>query len=50
MTHDQFVAVLQALTPGAKWALIELDLTWHDGVQTEPTQQEIDDKFAELYP
>ena len=40
MTHDELVAVLHSLTPGAKWAITGLTVTWDDGEQTEPTQQE----------
>ena len=50
MTHDEMVEVLHSLKPGAEWALSGTVLRWDDEVQTEPTQQEIDDEFAVLYP
>lgn len=39
---------LDALRPKAKWALTSDGLDWQDETQTEPTQEEIDAKVAEL--
>lgn len=39
---------LQSLCPGAEWSLIGDDLVWLDNVQTQPTQEEIDDEIARL--
>ena len=39
---------LQSLRPGAEWSLIGDDLIWLDGVQTQPTQEEIDDEITRL--
>ena len=39
---------LQSLKPKAEWVLHGDVLTWMDGVQTEPTQSEIDTEIARL--
>ena len=39
---------LVSLKPGAIWALTGDVLTWMDGVQTEPTQSEIDTEVIRL--
>ena len=39
---------LVSLKPGAEWTLNVDELTWHDAVQTEPTQSEIDTEIARL--
>ena len=39
---------LQSLKPGAEWVLHGDVLTWHDAVQTEPTQAEIDAEVIRL--
>ena len=39
---------LQSLKPNAEWVLRGDELTWMDGVQTEPTQSEIDAEVARL--
>ena len=39
---------LVSLKPGAIWALTGDVLTWMDGVQTEPTQSEIDAEVIRL--
>ena len=39
---------LISLKPGAEWTLNVDELTWHDAVQTEPTQAEIDAEVIRL--
>ena len=39
---------LQSLRPGAEWVLRENELEWLDSIQTEPTEEEIQAKIAEL--
>ena len=39
---------LQSLKPNAEWVLRGDELEWHDLVQTEPTQSEIDAELAKL--
>ena len=39
---------LQSLKPNAEWVLRGDELTWMDGVQTEPTQSEIDAEVIRL--
>ena len=39
---------LQSLKPGAEWVLRGDTLEWLDGVQTEPTQAEIDAEVIRL--
>ena len=39
---------LQSLKPNAEWVLHGDVLTWMDGVQTEPTQSEIDAEIVRL--
>jgi hypothetical protein len=39
---------LQSLKPNAEWVLNGDVLTWLDGVQTEPTQSEIDAEIIRL--
>lgn len=39
---------LQSLRPGAEWVLRENHLEWLDSIQTEPTEEEIQAKIAEL--
>ena len=39
---------LQSLKPKAEWVLRGDELEWHDLVQTEPTQAEIDTEIARL--
>ena len=39
---------LQSLKPKAEWVLRGDELEWHDLVQTEPTQAEIDDEVIRL--
>ena len=39
---------LQSLKPKAEWVLRGGVLTWHDAVQTEPTQAEIDAEITRL--
>ena len=39
---------LQSLKPKAEWVLRGDVLTWHDAVQTEPTQAEIDAEVIRL--
>ena len=39
---------LHSLKPGAEWVLRDDDLEWHDAVQTEPTQSEIDAEVIRL--
>ena len=36
------------MKPGAQWVLNDGVLDWHDGVQTEPTQAEIDAEVIRL--
>lgn len=43
-THNDIVAALRVLRPGAAWSLTGDDLTglaWHDGTQSRPTDVEI---------
>jgi len=42
------IDALQSLKPKAEWSLIGDTLTWHDAVQTEPTQAEIDAEVTRL--
>jgi len=42
------IDALQSLKPKAEWSLIGDTLTWHDDVQTEPTQSEIDAEVIRL--
>jgi len=39
---------LLSLRPGAEWVILEDTIDWHDLVQTEPTQAEIDDEVIRL--
>ena len=39
---------LLSLRPGAEWVLRGDDLEWLDSIQTEPTEEEIQAKIAEL--
>jgi len=39
---------LQSLRLGAEWVLRENELEWLDSIQTEPTEEEIQAKIAEL--
>ena len=39
---------LQSLRPGAEWVLRGNELKWLDSIQTEPTEEEIQAKIAEL--
>ena len=39
---------LQSLKPKAEWTLRGSELEWHDSVQTEPTQSEIDAEVTRL--
>ena len=39
---------LQSLKPKAEWTLRGSELEWHDSVQTEPTQSEIDAEVIRL--
>ena len=39
---------ISSLKPKAEWTLIGDTLTWHDAVQTEPTQAEIDAEVTRL--
>ena len=39
---------LKSLKPGAQWVMSGSVLDWHDGVQTEPTQAEIDAEVIRL--
>ena len=40
--------VLNAMYPSAKWVLRGNELEWLDSIQTEPTEEEIQVKIAEL--
>ena len=42
------VEALQSLKPKAEWVLRGDELEWHDAVQTEPTQSEIDAEVIRL--
>lgn len=42
------VNALQSLRPGAEWVLRGDDLEWLDSIQTEPTEEQIQAKIAEL--
>ena len=42
------IDALQSLRPSAEWVLRGDELEWHDIVQTEPTQAEIDDEVIRL--
>ena len=42
------VEALQSLKPNAEWVLRGDVLEWHDAVQTEPTQAEIDAEVIRL--
>jgi hypothetical protein len=42
------VNALQSLRPGAEWVLRGNELEWLDSIQTEPTEEEIQAKIAEL--
>ena len=42
------IEALQSLKPNAEWMLTDNVLTWMDGVQTEPTQSEIDAEVIRL--
>ena len=42
------IEALQSLKPKAEWVLRGDVLTWHDAVQTEPTQSEIDAEIVRL--
>ena len=42
------IEALQSLKPKAKWVLRGDTLEWHDSVQTEPTQSEIDAEVTRL--
>ena len=42
------IEALQSLKPNAEWMLTDNVLTWMDGVQTEPTQAEIDAEVIRL--
>ena len=42
------IEALQSLKPKAEWVLRGDVLTWHDAVQTEPTQAEIDAEITRL--
>ena len=42
------IVALQELRPNAEWTMTDDVITWLDTNQTQPTQQEIDDKVAEL--
>ena len=42
------VEALQSLKPKAEWVLRGDVLDWHDAVQTEPTQSEIDAEVTRL--
>jgi len=42
------IEALQSLKPGAEWTLRGDELEWHDAVQTEPTQSEIDAEVIRL--
>ena len=39
---------LQSLKPNAEWVTHGYEIEWHDAVQTEPTQSEIDAEIARL--
>jgi hypothetical protein len=40
--------ILLSLRPSAKWSVINDEIVWHDEVQTQPTQAEIDAERARL--
>ena len=42
------IEALQSLKPKAEWVLRGDELEWHDAVQTEPTQSEIDAEVTRL--
>ena len=42
------IEALQSLKPKAEWVLRGDELEWHDAVQTEPTQSEIDAEVIRL--
>ena len=42
------IEALQSLKPNAEWMLTDNVLTWMDGVQTEPTQAEIDSEIVRM--
>ena len=39
---------IEALRPNAEWTLFDSTIVWHDKIQTQPTEDEINTKFAEL--
>ncbi len=46
--HERIVEALKHLRPKAQFRLQGTELMWTDPTQTEPTQEEIDAKIAEL--
>ena len=40
--------ILLSLRPNAKWSVISDEIVWHDEVQTQPTQSEIDAERVRL--
>ena len=39
---------IEALRPNAEWSLVDSTIIWHDKIQTQPTEDEINAKIAEL--
>ena len=39
---------IEALRPNAEWSLIDSTIVWHDKIQTQPTEDEVNAKIAEL--
>jgi len=39
---------IEALRPNAEWSLFDSKIVWHDKIQTQPTEEEIKAKIAEL--
>ena len=46
--RPQLGDVLQQLKPGAEWAVRGDEIEWLDEEQSKPSQEEIDDKMAEM--
>ena len=47
--HQKIVEALSYLRPNAQFRLQGIELMWTDPTQTEPTQEEIDEKIIELH-
>jgi len=39
---------IEALRPNAEWSLFDSTIVWHDKTQTQPTEEELNNKISEL--